>query len=307
MSHCGHGHHHHHEPADYNRAFAIGVLLNAGYIVIEAGCGFYYGSLALLADAGHNLGDVLGLLIAWGAHYLSSLKPTERRTYGWAGSSILASLINAIILLVAMGGIGWEAVRRLVFPGETTVPGSTVMIVAGVGIVINTATALLFMRDRDKDLNIKGAYLHMAADAAVSAGVVVGGLLIVLLQWHWIDPVLSLVIALVIVWGTWGLLRDSINLVVAGVPRDIDPTEVRNYLAELPGVTAVHDLHIWAISTAENSLTAHLVSDGDGLDSHFFSNASIGLREHFNIHHSTLQVESTHAAEHCQQAPADVI
>ncbi len=307
MSHSCHGHHHHHAPANYNRVFAIGVLLNAAYIVIEAGCGFYYGSLALLADAGHNLGDVLGLLIAWGAHYLSSLKPTERRTYGWGSSSILASLVNAVILLVAMGGIGWEAVRRLAFPDETAVPGTTVMIVAGIGVVINTATALLFMRDRNKDLNIKGAYMHMAADAAVSVGVVVGGLLIVWQQWQWVDPVLSLAIAVIIVWGTWGLLRDSINLAMAGVPRGIDPGVVRSYLAELPGVIAVHDLHIWAMSTTENSLTAHLVHEGDSVDGHFFSNASIALRERFNIHHSTLQLECSQAAEHCEQAPADVI
>lgn len=307
MSHCCHGHHHHHAPANYNRAFALGVLLNAAYIVIEAVCGFWYGSLALLADAGHNLGDVLGLLIAWGAYYLSSLKPTERRTYGWGSSSILASLLNGVILLAAMGGIAWEAIRRLIFPVETPVPGSTVMIVAGIGIVINAATAMLFMRDRDKDLNIKGAYLHMMADAAVSAGVVLGGLLIVWLQWQWIDPVISLVIAAVIVWGTWGLLRDSTNLALAGVPRDIAPDEVRQFLGELPGIVAVHDLHIWAMSTTENSLTAHLVREGEGVDGDFFRHVSNELRSRFNIHHSTLQVECAQAAELCEQAPAHVI
>lgn len=311
MSHCSHGHHHghhhHHAPADYNRAFAIGVALNAIYIVVEAVFGFMYGSLALLADAGHNLSDVLGLLMAWGAHYLSSLKPTERRTYGWGSSSILASLANAIVLLIAMGGIGWEALRRLLVPSDVPIAGTTVMIVAGIGIVINTATALLFMRGSDKDLNIKGAYLHMAADAAVSAGVVLGGVGIWYFGWQWLDPVLSLVIVVVIVLGTWGLLRDSMNLALNGVPRGIDPRGVREFLEQRPGVTAVHDLHIWAMSTTENALTAHLVREDASIDDHFLSETASGLREHFKIHHTTIQIEGSHAAEHCEQAPADVI
>ncbi len=311
MSHCSHGHHHghghHHAPANYNRAFAIGVALNTIYIVIEAGCGLWYGSLALLADAGHNLSDVLGLLLAWVAHYLSSFKPTERRTYGWGSSSILASLANAIILLIAMGGIGWEAVRQLVTPSEVLVPGVTVMVVAGIGIVINTATALLFMRGSEKDLNIKGAYLHMAADAAVSAGVVLGGLAIWRFGWQWVDPVLSLIIVVVIVVGTWGLLRDSMNLALNGVPRGIDPASVREFLEQRPGVSAVHDLHIWAMSTTENALTAHLVRESGQVDDHFLSATAAGLREQFDIHHTTLQLEGAHAAEHCEQAPADVI
>ena len=311
MAHChghGHGHHHHHHHVtDYNRAFAIGVVLNSIYIVVEAGCGFAFGSLALLADAGHNLSDVLGLLLAWGAHYLSGFKPTTRRTYGWGRSSILAALFNAIILLIAMGGIGWESIRRLISPSEATVPGMTIMIVAGIGVVINTLTALLFLNGSEDDLNLKGAYLHMAADAAVSVAVVLGGLAIMTLGWNWVDPVLSLIIVAVIVFGTWGLLKDSANLALDAVPPGIDPLEVRGYLEQLPGVKAVHDLHIWAMSTTENALTAHLVRDEPTVPDHFLHDAASDLRSQFKIHHSTLQIECSHAAEHCEQAPADVV
>ncbi len=308
MTHCHHGHHHHHHaPGEYNRAFAIGVLLNTVYIAVEAGCGFYWGSLALLADAGHNLSDVLGLLLAWGAHYLSGFKPTERRTYGWGSSSILASLVNAIILLIAMGGIAWESVRRLIDPSDVAVPGLTIMIVAGIGVVINTLTALMFMKGSEKDLNIRGAYLHMAADAAVSLGVVLGGLAILQFGWNWVDPALSLLIVVVIVWGTWGLLRDSANLALAAVPAGIDPRQVREFLESQPQVTEIHDLHIWAMSTTDNALTAHLVCAEPIRDEHFLGNIASKLREQFDIHHSTIQIEGTHAAEHCEQAPPDVI
>lgn len=310
MTHChhhGHHHHHHHHVTDYNRAFGIGVALNSIYIIVEAGCGFAFGSLALLADAGHNLSDVLGLLLAWGAHYLSGFKPTARRTYGWGSSSILAALLNAIILLIAMGGIGWESIRRLMSPSEAAVPGSTIMIVAGIGVVINTLTALLFLKGSDDDLNLKGAYLHMAADAMVSVGVVLGGLAILTLGWNWVDPVLSLIIVAVIVFGTWGLLRDSANLALDAVPAGIDPVEVRSYLEQLPGVTAVHDLHIWAMSTTENALTAHVVCEETAVDDHFLSSVASELRSRFKIHHPTIQIEGSHAAEHCEQAPADVI
>lgn len=304
MHHC---HHHHHAPANYNRAFAIGVALNAVYIAVEAGFGFAFGSLALLADAGHNLSDVLGLLLAWAAHYMSGLQPTERRTYGWGSTSILAALVNALVLLVAMGGIGWEAIRRLFDPGQASISGTTVMLVAGIGVVINTLTALLFLRDRHRDLNIRGAYLHMAADAGVSVAVVLGGLAIYLLGWHWVDPVMSLLIVAVIVIGTWGLLRDSTNLALAAVPANIQPAEVQEFLAGLPGVTDVHDLHIWAMSTTENALTAHLVRDAQDTEDRFFSGTAHALRDRFGIHHMTLQVECSSEAERCLQAPADVI
>lgn len=307
MSNCNHGHHHHHAPGEFNRAFAIGVLLNTVYIAIEAASGFYYGSLALLADAGHNFSDVLGLLLAWGAHYLSGLKPTERRTYGWGSSSILASLLNAILLLIAMGGIGWESIRRLLNPSAVSVPGAAIMVVAGVGVVINTATAMMFLRGSKKDLNIRGAYLHMAADAAVSLGVVLGGLLIMQFGWNWIDPVLSLLIVAVIVAGTWGLFRDSANLALAAVPAGIDPSEVREFLIAQPGVETLHDLHIWAMSTTENAMTAHLVCDESPRDDHFLSEIAVQLRQRFDIHHTTIQIEGTHAAEHCEQAPVDVV
>jgi cobalt-zinc-cadmium efflux system protein len=308
MTGCQHGHHHHHHvPGEFNRAFAVGILLNTVYIAIEASCGFFYGSLALLADAGHNLSDVLGLLLAWGAHYLTGLKPTARRTYGWGGSSILASLLNALLLLLAMGGIAWESVRRLFNPGEIEVPGSTIMIVAGIGVVINTATALLFLRGKDHDLNIRGAYLHMAADAAVSVGVVLGGLLIMTFGWTWIDPVLSLIIVLVIVIGAWSLLKDSTNLALGAVPRNIEPDDVAAYLSQLPDVSAMHDLHIWAISTTENALTVHLVRDEPANSENFLHDVAHELQHRFNIHHTTIQIECTNAAAQCEQAPADVV
>lgn len=308
MSGCHHGHHHHHHaPGEYNRAFAIGVLLNTIYIVIEATCGFLYGSLALIADAGHNLSDVLGLLLAWGAHYLTGLKPTARRTYGWGGSSILASFLNALLLLVAMGGIAWESIRRIASTTPEEVPGMAMMVVAGIGVIINTATALLFLRGKDEDLNLRGAYLHMAADAAVSLGVVIGGLVIMLSGWTWIDPVLSLAIVVVIVAGTWGLLKDSTNLALGAVPGNIDPEEVAHYLKGLSGVAALHDLHIWAMSTTETALTAHLVREASNESDTFLHDVAHELRHRFSIHHTTIQIETTTAAERCEQAPADVV
>jgi cobalt-zinc-cadmium efflux system protein len=290
-------HNHDHSPSDYNRAFAIGVALNVIYIVVEATYGFLAGSLALLADAGHNLSDVLGLLLAWGANYLVQRKPTERHTYGWRKSTILAALTNAIILLVAMGGIAWEAVQR--FSDPSPVAGKTVIIVAAIGVVINTATALLFLSGRKTDLNIRGAFLHMAADAGVSAGVVLAGVVILTTGWPWIDPVVSLTITAIILVGTWGLLRDSFNLALDAVPAGIDPEAVKTYLSDLPGVTGVHDLHIWAMSTSETALTVHLVKPDARDDDALIEQASRELHDRFGIEHITIQWERRPELDHC--------
>ncbi|MGE0609676.1 MAG: cation diffusion facilitator family transporter [Pirellulales bacterium] len=303
MSH--HHHHHHHGPADHNAAFAWGVALNAAYIGIEVGCGLWANSLALLADAGHNASDVLGLLLAWGAHRLSSVRPTERRTYGWRSSSILAALVNAIVLLVAIGGIAWEAVRRFGDPGATD--AVVVIVAATLGTIINTATALLFIRGKERDLNIRGAFLHMAADAAISLGVVVAGVCIWLTGWTWIDPAVSLAVAGLILWGTWGLFRDSANLALHAVPAGIDPREVRGYLAGLPGVEGLHDLHIWAMSTTEAALTAHLVMPNAAGDDAFLAETCRELHDRFGIEHTTLQIERGHAEIFCRQSPDDVV
>jgi cobalt-zinc-cadmium efflux system protein len=288
------------------RAFLIGVVLNVGYVLVEAGYGFATGSLALLADAGHNLSDVLGLLLAWGAAHLSTRPPSRRFTYGLGSTSILAALFNGLLLLLAVGGIAWEAVGRFAEP--TAVPGSVVMIVAGIGVAINTATALLFLRGRKHDLNIRGAFLHMAADAAVSLGVVLGGLGILLLGWLWLDPLLSLLIAGVILWSTWSLLRESINLALQAVPTEIDPAEVEGYLQSLEGVAAVHDLHIWAMSTTTVALTAHLVRPDAPADNDAFLSATAHELQHrFNIGHVTLQIEHDRDASACRLAPSDVV
>lgn len=280
---------HNHGPVDYNRAFALGVALNVAFVAIEAGWGFVAGSLALIADAGHNLSDVLSLLLAWGASILAGRPPTARRTYGFRRATILASLLSGLLLLVALGAIVWEAIGRLNAP--VAVNGMTVMIVAGIGVVINTATALMFVSGRKHDLNIKGAYLHMAADASVSLGVVIGGLTMLWTGWTWLDPVLSLLIAAVILLGTWGLVTESLDLAVDAVPRHIDPDRVKDYLAGMPGVAELHDLHIWGMSTTEVALTAHLVMPespgGDG----FLHKVSQELHDRFGIEHATIQIE----------------
>ena len=280
---------HSHAPKDFGRAFAIGIALNIAFVIIEAVYGFIANSMALLADAGHNLSDVFGLLVAWGAVVLAKRAPTPRYTYGLRSTSILAALANAIFLLIAVGAIAWEAVGR--FTAPEAVAGKTVMIVAAVGIVINATTAWLFSSGRDGDVNIKGAYLHMAADAAVSLGVVLAAILIVMTGWLWVDPLVSLIIAGVIVWGTWGLLRDSVTLAVHGVPDGIDEGEVRRTLTALPGVTAIHDLHIWAMSTTETALTCHLVMPGGCPDDNFLAATAKLLRDRFEIQHATLQIE----------------
>lgn len=287
---AGHDHHgHSHAPqAGYGRAFAIGIALNLAFVAIEAGYGVWADSMALLSDAGHNLSDVLGLAIAWGAAVLARRGPTERFTYGLRSSSILAALFNALLLLVAVGGIVWESIDRLIEPAP--VAAVTVMIVAGIGIVVNGLTAILFMGGQH-DLNIRGAFLHMVADAAVSLGVVLGGLVILWTGQDWIDPLLSLVIAAVIVWGTWGLLRQSLALSLHGVPGGIALPEVRRTLAALPGVARVHHLHVWAVSTTETALTAHLVMPEGHPGDRFLAEAQRELKARFGIGHSTLQIE----------------
>lgn len=285
-----HGHGHSHAPASFGRAFAVGIGLNLAFVVVEAVYGVISGSMALVADAGHNLSDVLGLVIAWIASVLTARPPSARYTYGFKSSSILAALGNAAFLLVALGAILVETIRRLFEPEP--VVGGTVMIVAAVGIVINTATALMFMRGRHHDLNIRGAYLHMAADAAVSAGVVVAGLLIMLTGQTWIDPVTSLLIVGVIAWGTWGLLKDSLRMSLLGVPTGIDERKVRSFLQALNGVEAVHDLHIWPMSTTETALTVHLVMPGGHPGDSFLHQLAHELEHDFGIGHATVQVET---------------
>ena len=301
MAHA-HAHHHHHAPASHDRAFALGIGLNLAYVALETGFGLYAGSLALVADAGHNLSDVLGLALAWGATWLTRREPTPRRTYGLRRSSILAALANAMLLLLAIGAIALEAVRRL----QTPEPVATGIVfwVAGVGVLVNGGTALMFMRGRAHDLNIQGAFLHMAADAGITVGVMAAALLIGWTGWLWVDPAVSLAIALVILVGTWGLLRDSVDLALDAVPRGIDPAAVETFLREQPGVAEVHDLHIWAMSTTETALTAHLVRPDAVPDDGFLASLRDALHHRFEIGHATIQVE---AGAPCPQAPAHVV
>jgi cobalt-zinc-cadmium efflux system protein len=284
-------HDHHHEPSSFNLAFGIGIVLNLAFVGLEVFYGWRVNSLALLADAGHNLSDVAGLVLAWGGALAVKLQPNLRHTYGWKRATILAAFANALLLLVAMGGLAWEAVGRLM-ANEVSLraQGMTIMAVAGIGIAVNTSTALLFMRGRESDLNIRGAFLHMAADAVVSAGVVIAGGLTLWQGWAWLDPVVSLAIAAVILWGTWDLLKQSIHLLFDGVPAHIDPQAVHDRLAALPGVTQVHDLHIWAIGTSQVALTAHLVMPEGNTDDAFLTQATDELHAHFEITHVTLQV-----------------
>ncbi|MBK1681596.1 cation diffusion facilitator family transporter [Rhodocyclus tenuis] len=302
-NHAGHGHGHVHGAgaSGSGSAFFIAVFLNTAFVVAEFAFGFIANSTALMADAGHNLSDVFGLLLAWGAAILARRAPAGRFTYGLRGTSILASLANAMFLLVACGGIAWEAVQR--FSQAPVVNGLTVTLVAGVGIAINGISAWLFVKGSKGDLNIRGAYLHMLADAAVSLGVVVAGVVMMFTGWHWLDPVVSLAIVAVIVAGTWGLLRESVHLVLDAVPADIDAQAVDACLRQLPGVSDVHDLHIWAMSTTENALTAHLViADGHPGDA-FIDEVTANLHMRFGIQHSTLQIEQGTTAHRCCLAP----
>lgn len=282
-------HGHHHAPADFGNAFLIGIGLNIVFVVIEAAAGLFYGSMALLADAGHNLSDVLALVLAWVASIAARRPPSGRFTYGYKSSTILAALANALLLAVAIGAILFETVHRMMTPQEPQ--GMAMVVVAGIGIVINALTAMLFLKGQD-DINIRGAYLHMAADALVSLGVVVAGLAIIITGLWWIDPLVSLVIVAVIAWGTWGLARDSLTMGLLAAPARIDLDKVKQHLASFDGVAAVHDLHVWPLSTTEVALTAHLVMPGRAAPDSFLRDVAASLETRFGVGHSTIQVES---------------
>jgi len=295
-----HGHGHSHAPRNFGAAFAIGIAINLAFVVLEVAFGVLGGSIALVADAGHNLGDVLGLFIAWGAQRAADKAPTARFTNGYGRASILGALANAILLLVTVGGIAWEAIERLLHPSPVA---SIVMIaVAALGIAINGATALLFAAGRKGDINIRGAFIHMAADAGVSAAVVVAGLIIMATGWQWIDPMASLLVCAVIIVTTWGLLRDSVAMSMDAVPRNIHPHEVRAYLERLPGVTNVHDLHIWSLSARRIALTCHLVMPAGHPGTRFVTDLAADMHARFGIDHTTVQIE-TDAATECRLAP----
>jgi cobalt-zinc-cadmium efflux system protein len=298
-------HGHAHGSNNYGRAFAIGIALNVGFVIAEVVYGLKANSLALLSDAGHNLSDVVALLLAWGASILSSRKPSARFTYGLRSSTILAALLNAALLLLVMGGIGWEAIQRLTQPAP--VQGAIVMGVAALGVLINGATAFLFMSGRHGDLNIRGAFVHMAADAVISLGVVLTGLGILLSGWLWLDPLVSLVLVVVIVISTWSLLRDSINLALHAVPEGMESSAVRVYLANLPGVREVHDLHIWGMSTTESALTVHLIMPGGYPGDAFMAEIARDLHDKFHIEHPTIQVETGDSGYPCALAPDHVV
>lgn len=282
-------HDHNHQTGNYNRAFGIGVILNVIFVAIEAGYGVSAGSLALIADAGHNLSDVLSLLLAWGAGLLATKSATEKRTYGFRKLTIMASLANAIVLLVALGGITWEAIGRFFDPKP--IEAMIVIVVAAIGVVINTITALLFVSGQKHDLNIKGAFLHMATDAGVSLGVVVAGIVIMFTGWSLIDPLISLLIVTVIIVGTWSLLRDSMNLAIDSVPQGIDMAGIKRYLTGIDNICQIHDLHVWAMSTTEVALSVHLIIIDDSLNNDFLSNLQQQLHDRFGIEHSTIQIE----------------
>lgn len=305
MSHSLAHAHHHHAPASFGRAFAIGIGLNVAYVAAEAVYGLLANSLALLADAGHNFGDVLSLGLAWLAATLARKGPSERYTYGLRGSSILAALGNGALLLVVTGGIAWAAILRLMHPEPSA--GLTVMAVALAGVAVNGFTAAMFASGRKDDLNIRGAFLHMASDALVALGVVMAGGLILLTGWAWLDPAASLIIGAIIVVGTWSLMRESLDLALQAVPGGVDRGAVLRYLQALPGVSEVHDLHIWGMSTTETALTAHLVRPGAAIDDALLHRACAELQARFRVHHATLQVETGAEAHPCGLAREDVI
>jgi len=299
------GHNHSHAPKNFDRSFAIGIALNFGFVTVEVVYGFLSNSLALLSDAGHNLSDVLALLLAWGASVWVRRTPTNRRTYGFRRSSILVAIFNALVLLVVVGGIAWEAILRFIQPEP--VASGVVMLVATVGIGINGFTAWLFMSGQKQDVNIRGAYLHMVADAAISLGVVVAAVIIHFTNWLWVDPVASLLIVIVITLGTWELLRESLDLALDAVPKNIHPAEVEAYLSGLPGVATVHDLHIWSMSTTEIALTVHLVKPDAVIDDALLSRISEELSDKFGIAHATVQLEQGDNAYPCNQEHADAL
>jgi cobalt-zinc-cadmium efflux system protein len=283
-------HHHHHQAVNFNSAFAIGITLNVLFVAIEAFYGLKINSLALLADAGHNLSDVVALILAWGGALASNMRPDVRHTYGWKRGTILAAFANALLLLVAMGSLAWEAVGRMSAPEP--VHGITIMIVAGIGILINAATALLFMRGRKTDLNIRAAFLHMAADALVSLAVVVVGALALWFGWNRLDPIASLLIAAVVLFGTWSLFKESLHLLFDGVPESVHLPAVRSYLESLPGVSHVHDLHVWALGTSQIAMTAHLVMPNGSTGDSFLDEVAETLHDTFKIEHPTIQIET---------------
>lgn len=309
-SHAGHSHGHAHDhahghaPKSFGTAFAIGTALNLAFVAVEAVYGWLSNSVSLLADAGHNFSDVIGLVMAWGAYLLARRRPSPAFTFGFGKSSILAALFNALLLLVAIGGIGWEAVQRLWHPEP--VAAGTVMVVAAVGIVINAFTAWLFASGRKGDLNVQGAFLHMMADAAVSAGVVLAAFVMSRTGWLWVDPIVSLLVNAVILWGTWGLLRQSIVMAMAGVPAGVDIAKVKAYLGGLPGVTEVHDLHVWPLSTTETALSCHLVMPAGHPGDAFLLGATTALKKDHSISHPTFQIEIDQAVV-CPFAPDEVV
>lgn len=286
---------HHYHSANYGRAFAIGIALNVLFVLVEAYYGWLSDSLALLSDAGHNLSDVLGLMIAWGGFYLGNLRPSRKHTYGLGRATIMAAMFNALLLLVVVGGIAWEAISRFTHP--VPIQGGIVMLVAAIGVVINGITAWLFISGNKNDLNLRSAFLHMAADALVSLGVVIAGALFIWTGWAWLDPAISLVIALVILLGTWGLLRQALHLSLDGVPASVDLDAVKSYLSTLPQVSEVHDLHVWAMSTSEIALTVHLVMCNGYPGDDFLHRVAEELHHEFAIQHPTIQIET--AAKIC--------
>ena len=290
-------HDHSHHISHYNRAFAIGVLLNLIFVVIEAGYGFFANSLALLADAGHNLSDVVSLLLAWGANVLASKAATDKRTFGYKKSTVLASLMSSVLLMAALASIAWHAIER--FENPQPVTGMTVIVVSLIGVVINTLTALLFVQGQKHDLNIRGAFLHMAADAAVSLGVVIAGIVILFKNWHWVDPVVSLSIVVIVFIGTWGLFKDSLNYATDAVPKNISIEKLKQYFLSIEHVTGVHGLRVWPLSTTESALIVHLVTDNNALNNDFLIEVQHHLHDHFDIEHATIQVESSQGSAGC--------
>lgn len=288
---------HIHSPTNYNKIFSIGILLNIAFVVAEVIYGLTSNSMALLADAGHNLSDVLGLILAWGANFISKRQATRRRTYGWKSATIMAALINSILLMSAIGGIAWESIRRINSP--LAIQGDIILIVAAIGFVINALTAMLFLEGRKKDLNIRGAFLHMAADAGVSLGVAVGGIAIIFTGKTWIDPILSLIISVIILVGTWQLFKNSMNMILQAAPQEIDVQGIWDYLLSLTGVKEVHDFHIWAMSTSETALTAHIVKPIVENEDDFLLMVCKKLKNDFNIDHVTIQIERTNIPESC--------
>lgn len=290
-------HDHNHKIGNYNHAFAIGVMLNLLFVAVEITAGFFADSLALIADAGHNMSDVVSLLLAWGASVLATKAATEKRTYGFRKATVMASLASSILLLVALGSIVWEAIGRFVHPEP--IEGFTVIVVAAIGVAVNGITALLFVKGQAHDLNVRGAFLHMAADAGVSLGVVVAGFLMLLKGWLWVDPMVTLVIVAVIFVGTWNLLRDSVNYAMDAVPKNMDIVSIKQYLMHLDKVSCIHDLHVWPMSTSEVALTVHIVVDDTQVDNKFLSEIQEHLHDHFDIEHATIQIETSTMANQC--------